>query len=292
MKSNINIYIISSIVLIALLLFGCTRRDLEMRPDNGYLKINLHWNQASVPEVTTYYFYNSRGDKAIVAEGSSSGFEGWLPSDTYYVIISNKEMSGASYQINGSNESDIVLAGEVTQRAAPRYIGNVENVFGTWLEEIKIPASVVPVVVDAYPLTYVRYITFVLQSDALENAEAAQIDVSGIIYAVKAFSGEAATMESSTIRSDVSRISGKTDFTTTVSVFGFIGKNEIVAKVTFANGESVTTIPQDISEELAALPEEGGTLIITLQFPDGNEINLSMVVHPWGWGGNGGAVIE
>lgn len=31
MKNKVNIYIILSIVLIAMLMFGCTRRDLEMR---------------------------------------------------------------------------------------------------------------------------------------------------------------------------------------------------------------------------------------------------------------------
>ena len=65
MKNKVNIYIILSIVLIAMLMFGCTRRDLEMRPDNGYLKINLHWKQSSVPGVTTYYFYNSRGGEPL-----------------------------------------------------------------------------------------------------------------------------------------------------------------------------------------------------------------------------------
>lgn len=292
MKSKINIYIVSSIVLIAMLLSGCTRRDLEMRPDNGYLKINLHWQQQSVPGVTTYYFYNSRGDEAIVAEGTSAGFEGWLPNETYHVVISNKEMTGASYQVNGSHENDLVSAGEVFQRAAPQYIGNVEKVFGGGLEDIVVPNSEIPVVVDAYPRIYTRYITFILRAEALDNVEAMKVEVNGIIHTVKAFSGEAASMETSVIRSDASRKEAEKDFSTTVSVFGYIGPNQITADVTFSGGDTVTTLPHDITDELAALPDEGGTLIIPLKFPDGGEINVSIEVHPWGWGGSGSIVIE
>lgn len=292
MKSKINIYIVSSTVLIAMLLSGCTRRDLEMRPDNGYLKINLHWQQSSVPGVTTYYFYNSRGEEAIVAEGTSSGFEGWLPAETYHVVISNREMSGASYQVNGSHEDDIVLAGEVAHRVVPGYIGSVEKVFGTGLEDIVVPRSEIPVVVDAYPKSYTRYITFILQSDALDDVTALTVEVNGIIYSVKAFSGESSTQETSVIRSDASRKDGEKDFSTTVSVFGYIGKNEVTADVTFSGGDTVTTLPSDVTDDFAALPEEGGTVIVPMKFPDGGGFNLSMVVRPWRWGGSGGAVIE
>ncbi len=201
-------------------------------------------------------------------------------------------MSGASYQVNGSHENDIILAGEVFHRAGPGYIGSVERVFGTGLEEIEVPRSEIPVVVDAYPQSYTRYITFILQSDALNNVSALSVDVDGIIYSVKAFSGEAASMGTAVVRAEASRKDGEKDFSTTVSVFGFIDKNEVTADVTFSGGETVTTLPSDITDDLAALPEEGGTVIVPLKFPDGGEFNLTMVVRPWSWGGSGGAVIE
>ena len=114
----------------------------------------------------------------------------------------------------------------------------------------------------------------------------------GIIYSVKAFSGEAASMGTAVVRAEASRKDGEKDFSTTVSVFGFIDKNEVTADVTFSGGETVTTLPSDITDDLAALPEEGGTVIVPLKFPDGGECNLTMVVRPWSWGGSGGAVIE
>lgn len=292
MKSKIKIYIVLSTALVTLVLFGCTRRDLEMRLGKGYLKINLHWKQSATPEVTTYYFYNSRGDEAIIAEGTSAGYEGWLPEESYHVVISNRKMSGASYQVNGGHEKDIVFAEELVSRAAPGYIGNVEQVYGAGLEDIKVPASDIPVVVDAFPRTYVRYVSFILQSDALENVSALSVEVSGIIYAVKAFTGEWSTTETSTIQSDILKSPENEDFSTTVSVFGFIGTNIITVKATFPGQDSVTTLPLDITEELAALPDEGGTLIIPLQFPDGGKFEIAMKVHPWGWGGNGSGIIE
>ena len=123
--------------------------------------------------------------------------------------------------------------------------------------------------VDAYPQSYTRYITFILQSDALNNVSALSVDVDGIIYSVKAFSGEAASMGTAVVRAEASRKDGEKDFSTTVSVFGFIDKNEVTADVTFSGGETVTTLPSDITDDLAALPEEGGTVIVPLKFPDG-----------------------
>lgn len=291
-KLKIDIYSVVGFVLACLALSGCTRRDLEMRPGYGYLKINLLWQNSSVPEVTTYYFYNSRGDEAIVAEGTSAGFEGVLPSETYHVVISNKDMVGASYLTNGSHDSDVIAAGEVLYRAAPRYIGNVESVYGTGLGEVTVPSSDLPVVVNASPRSYVRYITFMLKGDALENVTALEVEVSGIIHTVKAFTGEYATTETSFIRAEASRKTAEADFSALVSVFGFIGTNEVKAKVTFSGQDDVTTLPRDITDDLAALPDEGGTVIIPLEFPDGGSFDLSIEVHPWGWGENGGAIIE
>lgn len=197
-----------------------------------------------------------------------------------------------SYQVNGSHADDIVCANEQTFRTAPGYIGNVEHVLGTGLGEITIPASDAKVIVDAYPRSYVRYITFIVQSDDPERISDLEIEISGIIHAVKAYSGESFSTETSVIRTHVPENTEGEGFRQTVSVFGFIGTSELFAKATFPGEGNITSFPVDITEELAALPDEGGTVIVPLQFPGGRELSVTVNIRPWGWGGNGSGVIE
>lgn len=289
---KISLYTILILALAGVVLSGCTRRDLEMRPDKGYLKINLSWKHSPSPEVTTYYFYDTRGSEAILAEGTNAGYEGWLPVGSYHVVISNREMVGAAYQANGSHEDDIVCADGQVLRTAPDYIDNVDNVFGTGLGEITIPASDTRVTVDGYPRSYVRYITFIVQPEDMDNVSELEIEISGIIYAVKAYSGEPLSAETSAIRTNVAKNAEDGVFRQTVSVFGFAGMNELFAKVTFSGQDDITSFPVNITEELAGLPYEGGTVIVPLQFPDGGKLSVTVNVRPWGWGGSGGGIIE
>lgn len=289
---KINLYTILILALAGLVLPGCTRRDLEMRPGQGYLKINLAWEHSPSPTITTYYFYNTQGGEAILAEGTNAGYEGWLPTGSYHVVISNGEMQGASYQMNGSHADDIVCADGQTFSTAPGYIGNVDHVFGTGLGEIMIPSSDTKVILDAYPRSYVRYITFIVQSDDLDHISELEVEINGIVYAVKAYSGELLSAETSVIRTRISKNVEDGSFKQTVSAFGFGGTNELLAKVTFSGGDSITSFPVDITEELSALPEEGGTVIVPLRFPDGGELSVTVDVRPWGWGENGSGTIE
>ncbi len=50
-------------------------------------------------------------------------------------------------------------------------------------------------------------------------------------------------------------------------------------------------MPQDLSEQLGQLPEEGGTVDLTLVLPDGGEIALTITVEAWESGSGSGTVI-
>lgn len=58
----------------------------------------------------------------------------------------------------------------------------------------------------------------------------------------------------------------------------------------FEGGETGTTIPVDISDELDGLPEEGGTVDVTLELENGGSISLTVTVTPWRTGTGGGIV--
>ena len=50
-------------------------------------------------------------------------------------------------------------------------------------------------------------------------------------------------------------------------------------------------MPQDLSEQLGQLPDEGGTVDLTLLLPDGGEIALTVTVEAWESGSGSGTVI-
>jgi hypothetical protein len=61
--------------------------------------------------------------------------------------------------------------------------------------------------------------------------------------------------------------------------------------VRHTDGSKETTVPQDLSERLGRLPEEGGTVDLTLALPDGQEIALTVTVEAWESGSGSGTVI-
>ena len=58
-----------------------------------------------------------------------------------------------------------------------------------------------------------------------------------------------------------------------------------------SDGSTVTTLPQDLSDQLAQLPDEGGTVYLVLVLPDGSEIELTVTVKDWESGTGSGTVM-
>lgn len=120
-------------------LAGCTERDIQEKPGEGYVKINLDWGTHTPPAATGYYFYDKNCVNAgIYREGTADGFEGYLPCDTYNVIIFNTDMTGAEPMCVGGYEDDCVAAMAAT-RTAPAQVLHVGNVFGAGIEELVVP---------------------------------------------------------------------------------------------------------------------------------------------------------
>ena len=61
-------------------LAGCVKRELEIRPDEGYVEIALDWTGTGTsPRSARYLFYNETGALVKEVSGVTDCFKGTLP---------------------------------------------------------------------------------------------------------------------------------------------------------------------------------------------------------------------
>ncbi len=71
---------------------GCVKRELEIRPDEGYVEIALEWGGSGTSARSArYLFYNESGSLAREVSGLTDGFRGTLPTGTYRLVVHNTD---------------------------------------------------------------------------------------------------------------------------------------------------------------------------------------------------------
>lgn len=91
-------------------LAGCVKRDLEMRPDEGYVEIVLDWAKAQSSRSARYLFYNEAGMLVEEAGGITDCFRGTLPVGTYRLVVHNTDAGQVEWQGCERYESAEVFA--------------------------------------------------------------------------------------------------------------------------------------------------------------------------------------
>lgn len=79
----------------AVLFFGCTKRDLELRP--GLVDISLAWPQGNHPASAHLHLYSSDGSLLEAHEGLTDGYAGNLPDGEYRLIVHNEDAQNVGY---------------------------------------------------------------------------------------------------------------------------------------------------------------------------------------------------
>lgn len=93
-------------------LAGCVKRELEIRPDEGYVEIALDWSKAQSSRSARYLFYNESGALVKEVSGVSDCFKGTLPTGTYRLIVHNTDAGQVDWQGCEKYESAEVFAKE------------------------------------------------------------------------------------------------------------------------------------------------------------------------------------
>ena len=91
-------------------LAGCVKRELEIRPDEGYVEIALDWSKAQSSRSARYLFYNEAGALVKEVSGVTDCFKGTLPTGVYRLIVHNTDAGQVDWQGCEKYESAEVFA--------------------------------------------------------------------------------------------------------------------------------------------------------------------------------------
>lgn len=277
-------------ISLVLTLGSCTERRLSIRPADGPLRINFVWPDGSdgTPvevQGAHLWLYGSDGTLYAAEQTGAEGYEARVPADTYIAIVVNDGCENAGYHGEESSSSCCMAAEDDAAHAG--YLMQVDRVYCTGIGDITVNRGNVATEVTMYPENVVKYITFDIDPNYLDDIEQMQISMTGVVPSVYTMTGAYTSEPSGSVLADTQE---QTDghFTGFMSVFGWDGSSTVTADIVFEGGETGTTIPVDISDELDGLPEEGGTVDVTLELENGGSISLTVTVTPWRTGTGGG----
>lgn len=262
---------------------GCIRDNDDCpTTKEGYVSISLEWGNVTPPEKTLFYFYGGQQDGPIIREGTSEGYQGMLPEGVYNVVISHAGMQGASYRINGSYYEDEVVAVQRT-----RAVSNLSDIYGAGIEGVEVKRDEISKHSVA-PRNFVRKVTF--NVPAQEGLNSVEIEIAGIVYSARAFDGKLYTLDSEKLRTPLTATAD--GFSAEISVLGFLSPTVVRTWADFDGHGTIESLPQDITDEIEQLGEQGGVIDLEITFPNGASINMGVEIQPWGPGQPGNGTVE
>lgn len=291
-------------------LAGCVKRELEIRPDEGYVEIALDWSKAQSSRSARYLFYNESGALVKEVSGVTDCFKGMLPTGTYRLVVHNTDAGQVDWRGCEKYESAEVFA-KTTNYSTGHHpaegvpcIQEPREVFATGgcneSETVEVllldttRLSVTPVV-----LTKQVAIRFTVEANGGQSVRALHGVLGGIAHGY--FPGKRCHNASSSCAVEFTAAPGtkaaSDAYTARVNVFGLLttaqspaGTNTVHVALALDDGSQVTgtfditpTLQQILASGGGAFPVEI-PLEITLRV---QEAGLSATVQPWDESGTG-----
>lgn len=292
-------------------LSGCVKRELEVRPDEGYVEIALDWAGAGTsPRSARYLFYNESGALVKEVSGVTDCFKGTLPVGDYRVVVHNTDAAQVDWRGCEKYESAEVFAKETNYGGdhhpgegvpciqEPREVfaaggcNESERVEVRQMDTTRL--SVTPV-----ELTKRVALHFTAEVNGAASVLALHGVLSGIAHGY--FPGKRCHNASSSCAVEFMAVPGtkaaSSAYTTEVNVFGLLttaqspaGTNTVHVTLDLDDGSQIKGV-FDITPALQRILASGGgafpveiPLEVTLRV---QEAGLSATVEPWIEGGEG-----
>lgn len=272
---------------------GCTERELSERPADGPLIVHLEWPEGAGGDDATVdgahlLLYRSDGSLHQRIECEAEGHECRVPADTYTILAVNSDRANTSYANHESHQQCRLLAdGHPTEEGVLMHVGNV---YSTGLQGVEVRPGNAATEVTLRPENRVKLITFDIDPGYIESIASMQLRMTGVVPSVRMADGEDMGEETQHLLAQAGA-KGDGNYQARMSVFGWRGENIVTAALEYTDGRpGQTTIPQDISGQLASLPDDGGTVHVTLELPDGGQLHLTVTVGEWNEGTGSGIV--
>ena len=293
-------------------LAGCVKRELEIRPDEGYVEIALDWSKAQSSRSARYLFYNESGALVKEVSGVSDCFKGVLPTGTYRLIVHNTDAGQVDWQGCEKYESAEVFAKETNYSEGHHPAEGVpciqepREIFATGgcneSETVEVRRmdttrlSVTPVV-----LTKQVAMRFTVETNGGQSVRALHGVLGGVSHGF--FPGKGCHNASSSCAVEFAASpetkAASDAYTARVNVFGLLttaqspaGTNTVHVTLDLDDGSQMTGT-FDITPALQRILASGGgafpveiPLEITLRM-QGQGVGLSATVQPWDLSGTG-----
>lgn len=283
-KKIYKVWMAAAIVL-AGIASGCTERELSMRPTDGPLHVSIEW-PAEV-NGAQLWFYDSEGNLYETVTCDADGYECRLPAGKYTVLVINRDAENTEH--SGTEQEETCCVEALYADESANILEQVDHVYCTGMGNVEIRPGNVPTEITLQPEDVVKHLSFHIDPNYIDRIESMEIHMTGVTPAVYVENGVAVQSEAGEVVSDVTE--GSSGYSAEMSVFGWQGENIITVTIRYNDGSEEVTLPIDISEELANLPEEGGTIDLVLELPDGGEISVSVSVEGWDDSGTGSSTV-
>lgn len=287
LNSNKNPILRDGLLLSFLILIvsGCIRK-----PEEVWININLDWKEYIPPKETMFVFYGNRGTHTHI--GNPHGFQGFLPPDTYQVIVYNTDMKNAHAEIEGSYHTDKIVAAPALTRTdnSGEKLGLVDRVFGTGIQSINLSAKAFSI--EVQPLSYAKKVTFFIDPGSIPDIESVHLRIDGIIKSRYITRNEAIETGAGFITDIAGYDSSVRKYSSIVSALGYTKTSRLIIELHYTGGHVETTVPIHLAEHLAEFPEDSKTVEFTPIFPEGKQITVSAFIHGWNDGAPGAGVVE
>ena len=290
-------------------LTGCVKRELEIRPDEGYVEIALDWAGAGTSSRSArYLFYNEAGALVKEVSGVTDCFKGTLPTGVYRLIVHNTDAGQVDWRGCEKYESAEVFAKETNYSTGHHPAEGVpciqepRDVFATGGCNESETVEVLQMDTTRLSVTPIKVTKRVAVRFALESSEEIR-SLHGVLGGVSHgfFPGKGCHNASSSCAVEFTAAPGTKAasdvYTTEVNVFGLLttaqspaGTNTVHVILSLSDGTQVTgmfditpTLKQLIVANGGALPDEIPLdVAIRIQGTD-----LSATVEPWDESGEG-----
>ena len=276
------------VLTLAVLAAGCTRRQLETRPDDGILIINLQWGGISGrPAGTQYTLYNTTTGETLRRQGDANGYVGHVPAGIYEIIAINTGLNNIILSDGTGYLSDNVTADQDILWAPAGYIKSISNAFSSSIANVEVSKTHIPTVVGMPMHNLTRKLSVTVETNGYPNIDNLYVSVDGIVTGRdlhdRSLHNDMAQVTSEVVKHPIlpDRYEGS------ISFFGVKpgGTNLIDATLVY-NGVSETSDQIDITTDLADPNDTDVTISITLTFTTVT-IDVTVTVHGWDESGTG-----
>lgn len=302
-----------------LALCGCTERELEIRPEESVLHIDLRYPGGSGVTASRIWLYGEDGRLRLCEACPAGGWEGRVPTGTYAVLAANDDRTAVvcgeegewqNVSLQAEREEDGTLrhikrvfrAGEravavqgretrvsMGMKSAERRISFRIYPHGTSAQTGK--KDVLSHVLSNEKTNESHNKNRVVPRTASGDISEMTVHLTGVVPSIRIADGNDAGVPAAGQKAPARNDAGSI-WTADMTCFGWRGDNRVTLSARHSDGSTAESLPIDIGEKIAGLPPEGGVIEVVGRWPDGEPIGLTVTVREWSGGGTGQGTVE